>query len=110
MCIRDRVYNVEEVSGVFLNNRSLETLGATLVLNPIPAESEIPTETMNPIINSAVVELKNRGIDGKMVTPFLLSYIYEKTKGRSLDANVSLALNNVRLGAKIARFLFERKR
>jgi len=103
------VHNVEEVSGIFLNNRSLETLGATLVMNPIPAESEIPIETMNPIINSAVVELKNRGIDGKMVTPFLLSYIYEKTEGRSLDANVSLALNNVRLGAKIARFLFERK-
>ena len=103
------VYNVEEVSGVFLNNRSLETLGATLVLNPIPAESEIPIETMSPIINSAVVELKNKGIDGKMVTPFLLSYIYEKTEGRSLDANVSLALNNVRLGAKIARFLFESK-
>ena len=103
------VYNVEEVSGVFLNNRSLETLSATLVLNPIPAESEIPIETMNPIINRAMVELKNRGIEGKMVTPFLLGYIHEKTEGRSLGANISLALNNVRLGAKIAKFLFERK-
>ena len=104
------VHNVEEVSNVFLNNRSLETLGATLVVNPIPAESEIPIETMNPIINGATVELKKRGIDGKAVTPFLLSYIYEKTEGRSLDANISLALNNVRLGAKIAKFLFRKEK
>jgi pseudouridine-5'-phosphate glycosidase len=52
-----------------------------------------------------VVELNKRKIEGKMVTPFLLSYIYKKTKGKSLDVNISLALNNVRLGAKIAKSL-----
>ena len=46
-----------------------------------------------------------RRVEGKMVTPFLLSYIHEKTKGKSLDVNISLALNNVQLGAKIAKSL-----
>ena len=100
-----RVNSVEKVSEVFLNNRFLENSGATLVLNPTPAESEIPLETMDPIIDSAIAELNKRGIKGKMVTPFLLSYIHEKTKGKSLDVNISLALNNVRLGAKIAKSL-----
>ena len=104
-----KVNNVEEVSGVFLNNRFLETLGATLVVNPIPVKSEIPMETMNPIIDSGMIELKKKKIEGKMVTPFLLSYIHEKTNGKSLDANISLALNNVQLGAQIAKSLNERK-
>ena len=100
-----KVNSVEKVSEVFLNNRSLETLGATLVLNPTPAESEIPLEIMDPIVRSAMAELNKRKIEGKMVTPFLLSYIHEKTKGKSLDVNISLALNNVQLGAKIAKSL-----
>ena len=100
-----KVNSVEKVSEVFLNNRFLENSGATLVLNPTPAESEIPLKTMDPIIDSAMAELYKRGIKGKMVTPFLLSYIHEKTKGKSLDVNISLAFNNVQLGAKIAKSL-----
>ena len=100
-----RVNSVEEISEIFLNNRSLGTLAATLVLNPAPAESEIPLEIMNPIVHNAMAELNRKGIEGKMVTPFLLSYIHEKTKGKSLGANISLALNNVKLGAKIAKSL-----
>ena len=100
-----KVNSVEKVSEVFLNNRSLETLSATLVLNPAPTESEIPLEIMGPIVRSAMDELNRRKIEGKMVTPFLLSYIHKKTKGKSLDVNISLALNNVKLGAKIAKSL-----
>ena len=100
-----KVNSVEKISEVFSNNRFLETSSATLVLNPTPAESEIPLKTMEPIIDSAIAELYKRGIKGKMVTPFLLSYIHEKTKGKSLDVNISLALNNVQLGAKIANSL-----
>ena len=100
-----KVNSVEQISKVFLNNRFLEISGATLVLNPTPTESEIPLKVMDTIIHSAVAELNKRGIEGKMVTPFLLSYIHEKTKGKSLNVNISLALNNVQLGAKIAKHL-----
>ena len=104
-----KVNSVEKISEVFLNNRFLETSGATLVLNPAPVKSEIPLEIMDPIIHSAVAELNKGKIEGKMVTPFLLSYIYKKTKGKSLDVNISLALNNVQLGAKIAKSLNARE-
>ena len=104
-----KVDSVKKISEVFLNNRFLETLGATLVLNPAPVESEIPLEIMDPIIHSAVAELNKGKIEGKMVTPFLLSYIHKKTKGKSLDVNISLALNNVKLGSKIAKSLNARE-
>ncbi|WP_425429302.1 pseudouridine-5'-phosphate glycosidase [Citreimonas salinaria] len=45
------------------------------------------------------------GITGKDLAPYLLQRIYEKTEGRSLEANVALVLNNARLAAQIARAL-----
>ena len=46
-------------------------------------------------------------ISGKSVTPFLLSSVLEKTNGRNLTANISLAKSNVFLGAKIAKELYK---
>ena len=39
-----------------------------------------------------------QGIAAKAVTPFLLARIHDLTKGRSLEANIALVLNNARLG------------
>jgi pseudouridine-5'-phosphate glycosidase len=47
--------------------------------------------------------MKSKRVVGKETTPFLLKDIAKETKNKSLDTNISLALNNVRLGAKIAR-------
>ena len=47
--------------------------------------------------------MKSKKIFGKNTTPFLLKDIAKQTKNKSLETNISLALNNVRLGAKIAR-------
>ncbi|OYX41088.1 MAG: pseudouridine-5-phosphate glycosidase [Rhodobacterales bacterium 32-67-9] len=76
--------------------------GGQLVANPIPAAAEIPRETIDPLIEAALAEAAAQGIAAKAVTPFLLGRIFELTKGRSLDANIALVLNNARLGAEIA--------
>jgi len=44
------------------------------------------------------------------VTPFLLNAIFKETKGKSLETNISLALNNVKLGAKIAKELNKKRK
>lgn len=77
--------------------------GGQLVANPIPAADEIPFDQISPIIEAALRDAQ--GIAAKSVTPFLLDRMYDKTKGRSLDANIALVLNNARLGAAIARAL-----
>ena len=43
------------------------------------------------------------GISGKALTPFLLSELARATGGASVRANRALALNNVRLGAALAK-------
>ncbi|WP_370301906.1 pseudouridine-5'-phosphate glycosidase, partial [Pseudooceanicola sp.] len=81
--------------------------GGQLVANPIPAEAEIPAETLAPIIAAAQSEADQRGITGKAVTPFLLQRIFEATEGRSLEANIALVRNNARLAARIAQALIK---
>lgn len=76
--------------------------GGQLVANPIPADAQIPAETLAPIIAQALAEADTQGIAAKAVTPFLLGRIFELTDGASLTANIALVRNNARLAAQIA--------
>ena len=74
-----------------------------MVLNPVPKEYEIPSQKMESIISSTIAEMESAGVTGKKVTPYLLKTIAQKTKNKSLETNIRLALNNIFLGAKIAQ-------
>ncbi|MCF6443295.1 pseudouridine-5'-phosphate glycosidase [Nereida sp. MMG025] len=76
--------------------------GGQLVANPIPAQDQIPSDVLAPIIQTALDEAAAQGITAKAVTPFLLSRIFELTKGASLTANIALVRNNARLASAIA--------
>lgn len=76
--------------------------GGVLVANPVPSDAEIPAEEIAPIIDSALADMRARGIGGQDATPYLLGRIVEITGGRSLTANIALVKNNARLGAEIA--------
>ena len=75
---------------------------AVLVANPIPLADAISKSEMEPIIEKASKEAKEKNIHGQELTPFLLQRINELTKGKSMHANLSLLLNNARLAAQIA--------
>jgi len=75
---------------------------AVLVTNPVPATDAIPQSEMEPIIERASREAQDKKIHGQQLTPFLLQRISDLTKGRSMQANLSLLLNNARLAAQIA--------
>jgi pseudouridine-5'-phosphate glycosidase len=76
---------------------------AVLVTQPIPAGDEIPKSEMDAIISQASKESLEARKSGQELTPFLLQSINTLTNGRSLHANLSLLLNNARLGAQIAK-------
>lgn len=75
---------------------------AILVTNPVPGTDAISRAEMDPIIEQASTEAKEKGIHGQKLTPFLLDRISDLTKGRSLRANLSLLSNNARVAAHIA--------
>jgi pseudouridine-5'-phosphate glycosidase len=76
---------------------------ALLIANPIPLKDEIPLNEVDSFIRIALKECEKNNISGKHVTPFLLKKIVELSGKKSLAANISLALNNVRLAIEIAK-------
>ena len=97
-----RVDTAEEVAQMLDAQRSLGLPQGILVALPVPAGQEIPRGTMEGWIEKALAELADRQVSGKGVTPFLLSRIVELSGGASLETNVSLFHNNVRLSCRIA--------
>jgi pseudouridine-5'-phosphate glycosidase len=90
------------IAGMLASQRSLGFPQGILVANPVPAADEIPKETMDAWIQSALRDMERAGVSGKGVTPFLLSRILELSAGTSLETNVKLYHNNVRLACRIA--------
>ena len=86
-------------------NKSGGLTCGTLVVNPIPKSKEIPIIQLSSIIQTAYEKASRYDIEGNKLTPFLLNEISERTIGKSLEANKALALNNIKLGAKIAKNL-----
>ena len=100
-----RVNSSEEIIGIYKKNLETGLLSSVLVLNPIPEKNQIPNSEINKIIDESIVDLTKNKITGKQATPYLLKKIAKQTNNRSLDANISLATNNIKLGAKIAKEL-----
>lgn len=97
-----RVDEPKAIANLLKTKWSMGLRGAVLIANPIEADKEVPASIMEESIQKALATANARGIKGKEVTPFLLSYIAENTKGESLDANISLIKNNAALAARIA--------
>ena len=95
----------KQVALLFLEHLKLGLCSSLLVVNPISKKNEIPKDKIDFFISDALIKAKKQGVSGKKLTPFLLETIRRETKGDSLKANISLAKNNVNLGAKVAQEL-----
>lgn len=73
-----------------------------VIANPIPHAMQIPSEDIEPVIQQALANATRDKICGKSMTPYLLKQVAMATEGRSVQANLALIRNNVRLGAELA--------
>lgn len=97
-----RLDTVEEIAAMINTKWQLGLTGAVLVANPVPSAQEIAADEMETYIQQALNAAEEKKISGKDVTPFLLKYIADHTKGESLEANIALIKNNAKLGAELA--------
>ncbi|MCI6013303.1 MAG: pseudouridine-5'-phosphate glycosidase [Firmicutes bacterium] len=97
-----RLDTPKEIADLINAKDQMGLKGGVLVACPIPEEKEIPYEEIDVVIQQALKECEEQGIRGKKITPFLLSRVKDLTKGRSLEANIQLVLNNAEIGSKIA--------
>ncbi len=85
--------------------RSQDELGhgqGIVVANPIPFDQQWDPAEHDRVLAEAFTAAEAAGVRGKAVTPFLLGFIVEASAGRSLEVNLDLARNNVRVAAEIA--------
>ncbi|MFL5935790.1 MAG: pseudouridine-5'-phosphate glycosidase [Gaiellaceae bacterium] len=72
--------------------------GGVLLARP-PDES---LDDVEPLIERALRDARERGVSGKDVTPFVLSWLHERSGGRTLAANRALVVANAGLAAEVA--------
>ena len=105
MAIDERVENGNEVAAIAAARDELGLKNSILVTVPVPAEFEIDRSELESILADALKLADEKGINGKEITPFLLSQMSERSGGRTLAANIALLENNARVAAEIAKAL-----
>ncbi|MGI9107366.1 MAG: pseudouridine-5'-phosphate glycosidase [Pyrinomonadaceae bacterium] len=100
-----RVDTPEETRSLVEAQHALELQGALLVCVPVPVESEVPAGILDEALAAALAEAESQRINGRELTPFLLSRMAEHSGGATLRANLALLENNARIAAQIAATL-----
>ncbi|HOY81497.1 MAG TPA: pseudouridine-5'-phosphate glycosidase [Rhodoglobus sp.] len=98
-------WSVDTAAEVAAIMRSQDQLGhgqGIVVANPIPLEQQWDPTEHDRVLTVALELADEAGVTGKAVTPFLLLKIVELSGGRSLEVNLDLARNNVRVAGQIA--------
>jgi pseudouridylate synthase len=96
------VESAEDVAAVMRAQDELGHDQGIVVANPIPLEQQWDPAEHDRVLAQALAEAAASGVTGKAVTPFLLLRIVELSGGRSLEVNLDLARNNVRVAGRIA--------
>lgn len=103
--VAGRVESPEQIAALLRAHRGLGASSGVLVANPVPAAEQLDPAGLDAIIERAWADADRDRVAGQALTPYLLDYIRRATDGASLDANVALYRNNVRLAAAVAEAL-----
>jgi len=99
-----RFDDVKELARAIAAHRRVGA-GGMLIANPIAAEAALDAAAIEAGIAAAIRAADEAGIGGKALTPFLLDHINRNSGGKSLAANLALAVGNARLGGTLAATL-----
>jgi pseudouridine-5'-phosphate glycosidase len=96
------VADAEEVAAVMKAHDDTGHGQGIVVANPVPVAQQWEPAEHDRVLSEAFLAADKAGIRGNAVTPFLLGFIVEASGGRSLEVNLDLARNNIRVAGDIA--------
>ena len=97
-----RIETAKAAAAIISARDRLNLENAILVTVPVPAEFEMQPELIENFLNNALAEAEQLKINGKEITPFLLSRLAQQSGGATLNANLALLRQNARIAAQIA--------
>ena len=92
----------DDVAAIVRARDALGTPGGVVVANPVAVGRQMDPDLHDRVLNDGLVLARQKGVQGKRVTPFLLDYFHRTTAGRSLEVNTEIILGNAALAADIA--------
>jgi pseudouridylate synthase len=95
--VSERIQSAEEAAQVAQFHWRLGRHSGIVLTRP-PEESL----DVEPLIEEGLAEAGRRRIRGQGLTPFVLSYLHEKSDGRTIDLNKRLIAENAGLAAEVA--------
>lgn len=101
LALPSHVGSAAEVARVLAVQRQLGLRQGILVSNPV--SSGLEATDFEALSKQARRDMDAAGVTGRDSTPFLLARLAELSEGRSVDVNLRLLEENVRLATKIAR-------
>jgi pseudouridine-5'-phosphate glycosidase len=103
LAVDARADTPEEAGAIARAQFELEKEGALLVCVPVPASSEVSADVLKETLKAALAEAEREHINGRELTPFLLSRMSRESGGATLRANLALLEQNARVAAQIAK-------
>ena len=97
-----QVDSAAEAFAVLAAGRTAGLTSAVLLANPVPKDQAWERNEHDRVLTVALQSATDTGISGKAVTPYLLDFIVKESGGRSLEVNLSLVRNNIRLAGEVA--------
>jgi pseudouridine-5'-phosphate glycosidase len=100
--VDSRMDTIEQLASAIRTHLGLGLRTGVLIANPIPAADELPADTYERALETALSEAESQGVRGRSVTPFLLERLRALSEGESVRANLALLTNNARVAARLA--------
>ena len=98
-----RCESPEEIAKILSLHFALPEAGGVLVAQPVPQTHALDEAVIEEAISAAMEQAQRADIQGKALTPFLLSALVQATEGKSLKSNIALLEANAGLAARIAK-------
>ena len=97
-----RVESAEEAARLMSIQWQLGLSSGIVFCNPPPESCALDRTQTESLIQAALIAANSEGIQGKAVTPYLLSHLSKASGGATLKANMDLLVSNASAAAQIA--------
>jgi len=97
-----RVDSAEDAARLLQIHWAMGMTSGVLIANPPPANAALPRAEVEALLAEALAAAAKGKIQGKAVTPYLLSEMSARSGGRTLRTNVALLIRNAQLAGQIA--------
>lgn len=99
----DARFDDERELAAFVKSELARTNRAIVIANPIPMSEAIPSAEFSTLLQAARAKVDaTPGTSGRDATPAILATLHDISRGRTLRANVALAIDNASLAGRLA--------